>query len=144
MIKKAELEDLEIVARLAVLMWDDATIQELTQEFADIISQKDALFLLKYIQDEPVGFAQCQLRYDYVEGTTTGPVGYLEGIFIKEEYRNKGYAKELLLECEQWTRKMGCAEFASDCEIDNSNSFGFHTALGFREVNRIVCFTKRL
>ena len=144
MIKKAGFEDLEIVARLAVLMWDDATIQDLTQEFADIISQKDALFLLKYIQDEPVGFAQCQLRYDYVEGTTTSPVGYLEGIFIKEEYRNKGYAKELLLECEQWAREMGCAEFASDCEIDNSNSFGFHTALGFREVNRIVCFTKRL
>ena len=144
MIKKVELEDLETVARLAVLMWNNATIQELPQEFSDIISQKDALFLLKYIQDEPVGFAQCQLRYDYVEGTQTSPVGYLEGVFVKKEYRNKGYAKELLLECEQWVRKMGCEEFASDCEIDNSNSFGFHTALGFREVNRIVCFTKKL
>ena len=144
MIKKAEFGDLETVARLAVLMWDSATVHELTQEFADIISQKDALFLLKYIQDEPVGFVQCQLRYDYVEGTQTSPVGYLEGIFVKEGYRNKGYAKELLLECEQWVRKMGCEEFASDCEIDNSNSFGFHAAMGFEEVNRVVCFTKRL
>ena len=144
MIKKAEIEDLETVARLAVLMWNNATVQELVQEFSDIISQKDALFLLKYVQDGPVGFAQCQLRYDYVEGTKTSPVGYLEGIFVKEEYRNKGYAKELLLECEKWARKMGCTEFASDCGIDNSNSFGFHTALGFAEVNRIVCFAKML
>ncbi len=27
-----------------------------------------------------VGFTQCQLRYDYVEGTKTSPVGYLERI----------------------------------------------------------------
>ncbi len=26
--------------------------------------------------------AQSQLRYDYVEGTESTPVGYLEGIFV--------------------------------------------------------------
>ena len=58
--------------------------------------------VLYYKNDIPIGFAQCQLRYDYVEGTRTTPVGYLEGIFIKDGYRNKGYAKELLSECEAW------------------------------------------
>ena len=144
MIKKAEIEDLETVAHLAVLMWNKTTVQELVTEFSDIISQKEAVFLLKYFQDEPIGFAQCQLRYDYVEGTESSPVGYLEGIFIKEEYRHRGYAKELLLECEKWAKEKGCEEFASDCEIDNSNSFNFHTALGFEDANRIICFTKRL
>ena len=79
-----------------------------------------------YKNDIPIGFAQCQLRYDYVEGTVTTPVGYLEGIFIKEGYRNKGYAKELLSECEAWAKYNGCQEFASDCEIDNIHSFHFH------------------
>ncbi|MDE6845684.1 MAG: GNAT family N-acetyltransferase [Lachnospiraceae bacterium] len=60
---------------------------------------------LKYENDIPVGFAQCQLRHDYVEGTETSPVGYLEGIFIMENYRNRGYAKELLNECEKWAKK---------------------------------------
>ena len=32
----------------------------------------------------PAGFAQCQLRRDYVEGTKTSPVGYPEGIFVAE------------------------------------------------------------
>lgn len=48
------------------------------------------------------GFAQCQLRHDYVEGTDSSPVGYLEGIFVKQEHRKQGYAKELLAKCEEW------------------------------------------
>ena len=144
MIRKAGVESLEEIANLAVLMWTENTVQDLIDEFSDLISKEDAQFFLKYIQDIPVGFAQCQLRYDYVEGTGTSPVGYLEGIYIKEEYRHKGYAKELLSECEKWAKGKGCKEFASDCEIDNDSSFGFHMALDFKEANRIICFTKIL
>ena len=96
MIKKAGIENLAEIANLAVLMWQKHTVQDLIEEFSDIILQGNAQFFLKYNQDTSVGFAQCQLRYDYVEGTETSPVGYLEGIFVKEEYRHKGYAKELL------------------------------------------------
>lgn len=79
-----------------------------------------------------------------MEGTSTTPVGYLEGIFIKEGYRNKGYAKELLSDCEAWAKENGCQEFASDCEIVNVGSFCFHKAMNFTEANRIICFTKVL
>ncbi len=89
-------------------------------------------------------FAQCSLRNDYVEGTDSSPVGYLEGVFVKEEYRNKGYAKELLLTCEKWAKDMGCSEFASDCELTNENSLKFHLSAGFDEVNRIICFRKNI
>ncbi len=119
-------------------------ISELIAEFSEIISKGKVQFFLKYKDDIPIGFAQCQLRYDYVEGTKTTPVGYLEGIFIKDGYRNKGYAKELLLECEAWAKYNGCQEFASDCEIDNINSLHFHKAMNFTEANRIICFIKAL
>ena len=98
----------------------------------------------KDIQDIPVGFAQCGLRHDYVEGTDSSPVGYLEGIFVKEEYRKQGYAKELMSACEQWAKKQGCVEFASDCELSNTDSFAFHMSMGFEEANRVICFTKKL
>ena len=78
----------------------------------------------------------------YVEGTHSSPVGYLEGIFIKAEYRNHGFAKELLKECEKWAKEKGCTEFASDCELDNDDSFRFHRAMEFEEANRIICFKK--
>lgn len=144
MIKKAGISDLEKIASLAVLLWNEHAIQDLIDEFSEIISQGNAQLFLKYEQDVPIGFAQCQLRYDYVEGTDTSPVGYLEGIFVKEDYRHKGYARELLSECEKWAKAKGCKEFASDCEIDNDSSFNFHKAMDFVEVNRIICFTKKL
>ena len=144
MIRKAGIEDLEEIANLAILMWTELNVQDFIDESAEKISKGSTQFFLKYDQDTPIGFAQCQLRYDYVEGTNTSPVGYLEGIFIKKEYRNKGYAKELLSECEKWAKEKCCKEFASDCEIDNDSSFSFHTALGFKEVNRIICFSKKL
>lgn len=144
MIKKAGSNDLEMLAELAVIMWRNHSTNELINEFSEIMMNGNSQFFLKYENDLPIGFAQCQLRYDYVEGTNTSPVGYLEGIFVKESYRNKGYAKELLTECEAWAKENGCREFASDCEIDNIDSFHFHKAMNFTEANRIVCFTKAL
>ena len=144
MVRKAEKNELETLANLAVLLWNNYSVNDLINEFSEIISKGSSQFFLKYKSNVPVGFAQCQLRYDYVEGTKTTPVGYLEGIFIKAEYRNKGYAKELLTECEIWAKDNGCKEFASDCDIDNASSFHFHKAMNFKEVNRIICFTKTL
>ena len=91
-----------------------------------------------------VGFAQCGLRRDYVEGTHTSPVGYLEGVFVQEEYRGRGVATALLRACEAWAGEKGCAEFASDCGLDNAASAVFHLRAGFAEAGRIICFTKRL
>lgn len=103
----------------------------------------NALFLL-IINGTIEGFAQCGLRHDYVEGTNSSPVGYLEGIFVKEEYRKQGFAKQLLNYCEKWTKEKGCSEFASDCELNNEISRQFHINLGFDEANRIICFKKKI
>ncbi len=119
-------------------------MSELEADFGEIVSNNDAVCFIKHVDDVPVGFAQCQLRYDYVEGTHSSPVGYLEGIFVVPEYQHKGYAKELFNECELWAKEKGCSEFASDCELDNTNSFNFHMAMGFEEANRVICFRKEL
>ena len=142
MIKRADIKDAEILAGLAVQMWEDHTPADLADGFREITEKEDAVCFIKYADGKPVAFAQGQLRYDYVEGTETSPVGYLEGIFVAEEYRRKGYAAELLKECEKWAKGKGCAEFASDCELVNEDSLKFHMALGFEEANRIICFRK--
>ncbi len=100
--------------------------------------------MLAIDKEKAIGFAQCQLRFDYVEGTKTSPVGYLEGIFVKESHRNNGYARELVKACERWAEEQGCIEFASDCSIDNEESLAMHLRLGFMEAGRIICFKKSL
>lgn len=144
MIKSGEEKDIPVLAELAVQMWENASIGELAEEMAELMAGEDARFFIKYEQEIPVGFAQCQLRHDYVEGTESSPVGYLEGIFVRADYRHRGYAGELLRECEKWAREKGCREFASDCELVNEDSRRFHMAMGFSEANRIICFTKEL
>ena len=142
MIKQAEQADALTLAELAIQMWEDNTISELASEFAEMIGSGDAACFIQYAEDKPIGFAQCQLRHDYVEGTETSPVGYLDGIFVQDEFRHKGYAKGLLQECEKWAKGKNCSEFASDCELDNVNSLKFHLAMGFEEANRVICFRK--
>lgn len=60
-----------------------------------IVNPTSAIFLA-FSEDEAIGFAQCQLRHDYVEGTDSSPVGYLEGLYVVEHYRECGFAKGLV------------------------------------------------
>lgn len=142
MIKSANKEDARTLAELAIKMWSDATLTELQEGFEELICSDKAMCFIKYVDGKAVGFAQCQLRTDYVEGTDSSPVGYLEGIFVEKGCRKLGYAKELLKECENWAKEKRCTEFASDCELVNEESLHFHMAMGFEEANRIICFKK--
>lgn len=144
MIRKATHSDTYAVARLAVKMWTSHTADELSLEFDSLIDNCDAAIFVCNVDGKCIGFSQCNLRHDYVEGTGSSPVGYLEGAYVEEKFRNKGYGKLLVKACEQWAKEKGCKEFASDCELDNTQSLAFHLHSGFREANRIICFTKKL
>ncbi|MCG1028785.1 GNAT family N-acetyltransferase [Virgibacillus halodenitrificans] len=144
MLKEATLQEAKKVANLALHLWSNHTLEELTQEITHLISQPDSKIFLSYYANEIIGFVQCQLRYDYVEGTSSSPVGYLEGLFVKEEFRKQGVARSLVNICEEWAKKKGCREFASDCELENVDSLVMHLKLGFGETNRIICFKKDL
>lgn len=144
MIQKATLHQAKDAAELALLLWPENELEILIEEMTDLITQPDAVVMLDYKNKEAIGFAQCQLRYDYVEGTSTSPVGYLEGLYVRESSRKEGAAKQLIEACEDWAKSKGCREFASDCELANVDSLQMHGKLGFHEANRIVCFTKKL
>ena len=144
MIRQAHLSDAAVLAELAAQLWNTHTVAELEPEYEALTENTDAACFIKFVDDKPVGFAQCQLRRDYVEGTSSSPVGYLEGIFVAEDYRRSGFAKELLSHCEKWTVEKGCTEFASDCEIGNEASLRFHLALDFEVAGRIICLKKAL
>ena len=135
--------DAASAARLADRMWGADENRE--QEFLDLIRSDESAVFLAESNGNAIAFAQCGLRHDYVEGKDSGgPVGYLEGIYVEEEYRARGIARMLLSLCEDWARDMGCSEFASDTELHNEESLQFHLACGFEEAGRIICFMKKL
>lgn len=131
--------DLDAVTALALLLWPAHDFAALREEMAGA----EAVFLAEE-DGRPIGFAQCGLRHDYVEGTDSSPVGYLEGIYVMEPYRRTGVARALVEAGEDWARARGCREFASDCEIENAQSLAFHLGAGFAEAGRLICFVKGL
>ena len=66
-------------------MWNSHSVSELMAEFSGIISNDKSQFFLKYETDIPIGFAQCQLRYDYVEGTELSRRTFINNLHAIEE-----------------------------------------------------------
>lgn len=142
--RHARITDIENIAELAVSLWDGHEKNALCEEFFHILHSPDAAVFVAEEQKKLCGFAQCQLRRDYVEGASSSPTGYLEGIYVKASCRRQGVATALLRRCECWAQEKGCKEFASDCALDNVDSAAFHMRSGFCETARLICFIKQL
>ncbi len=91
-----------------------------------------------------VGFVHVSLRKDYVEGTESSPVGYLEALYVEPPFRQRGIARELTRLAEAWAAGKGCTEMGSDAHADNLTSHAFHTKVGYKEAARLVAFTKKI
>ncbi|MBG9980488.1 GNAT family N-acetyltransferase [Facklamia sp. DSM 111018] len=141
---QASLKDINRMAILINQLWPDLSLEESIVELETYIVGTTTAVFTNISGEECLGLALCSLRNDYVEGCDASPVGYLEGIVVDEKHRMNGIASSLCKECEAWARSKGCKEFASDCELANTNSLKFHLNIGFKEVNRMICFKKTL
>ena len=89
------------------------------------------------------GFAEAATR-PYAEGCATSPVAFLEGWYVDPDVRRHGVGRALVAAVERWARAAGLRELASDALLDNVTSHRAHARLGFREIERLVCFYKSL
>jgi GNAT superfamily N-acetyltransferase len=55
-----------------------------------------------------------------------------------------GIAAELVKVTERWSGRQGCREFASDCLLDNTDSYNLHLKIGFEETERNIFFLKAI
>ncbi len=131
--------------QLRMALWP-ANRAEHLQEMQELCAQagRYAQFLAYSDLGEPQGLVEVALRSDYVNGTESSPVGFLEGLYVDPAFRRRGIAARLVETAEQWVRKQGCSELASDALLDNTASQAMHQALGFEETERVVYFRKRL
>ncbi|WP_026021457.1 aminoglycoside 6'-N-acetyltransferase [Paenibacillus senegalensis] len=143
-IEKASQSTLDEVTKLALKLWPDNSREILRTEFADMLESRKDIVFLAVMDGGYIGFVHMSLRYDYVEGSNSSPVGYVEGIYVEENYRNHGVSRKLVEAGEQWAKSLGCTEIASDTQWDNYGSQEFHKKIGFKEAGRIVAFIKNI
>ncbi|MCU4581302.1 AAC(6')-Ighjkrstuvwx family aminoglycoside N-acetyltransferase [Acinetobacter gyllenbergii] len=129
---------------LRCLLWPDHEDVHL-QEMRQLITQAHCLQLLAYTDtQQAIAMLEASIRYEYVNGTQTSPVAFLEGIYVLPEYRRSGIATGLVQQVEIWAKQFACTEFASDAALDNQISHAMHQALGFHETERVVYFKKNI
>lgn len=104
--------------------------EELLKEW--LFEKKKAEVLLAMEGDTPVGFA----LYFYNFSTFLGRAGiYLEDLFVKKEYRGKGYGKALLKELARIAVSQGCGRLEWCCLDWNQPSIDFYLSLGARPLD---------
>lgn len=131
---------------LRLALWSDATADEHRGYMSISLAQPER-FLALILYDEqrrPVGFIEGSIRLDYVNGTESSPVGFVEGVYVVAPLRRRGVARALFDAIGDWAKARGCRELASDALLDNVASQRAHRALGFRETERVVYFAKPL
>src|SRR5688572_7402076 len=127
-------------------LWADATADEHRGYMAIALAQPERFLQLMMYDDQrvPIGFIEGSIRADYVNGTETSPVGFVEGVYVLPAWRRRGVARRLYEAIGDWAKARGCRELASDALLENEASQRAHSALGFRETERVVYFVKTL
>ena len=110
-----------------------------TQDQIDIIE----VYVLDRRDKNLGGFIELNLR-NYAEGSDSDQVPFIEGWYIDPDLRRQGWGKQLIITVENWALDHGYSELASDSELENIQSIAAHQALGFTEVERQVCYIKKL
>ena len=141
-ITEANEKNIDSITELAIKLWPDNEFQDLKNEFKSMLNTEKHKSFLYLVDDKPIGFVHMSIRTDYVEGSDSSPVGYVEGIYVEAEFRRQGISKELLDRGEAWAKEKGCTQIGSDIEYDNTTSYHFHKGIGFKEANRLICFIK--
>ena len=144
-IRPLEEKDLNEWLRLRTLLWDEADEDDHRAEMVDIIEHSDSQFVAVADSGEGklAGFLEASIR-SFAEDCETDKVGYLEGWFVEDGYRQHGIGREMVAFAEKWARGHGCTEMASDAEIGNEVSLQAHTQLGYSETSRLIHLRKEL
>lgn len=143
-IEQVSAHTLHELISLVLALWPECTFDEEWESYQSLLTATDEVCYLAKEGPSYIGFIHLTLRTDYVEGASHSPVAYVEGLYVKPEFQQRGTGRLLMRAGEDWAWEKHCQEMASDTEVENAESLAFHEKLGFEEANRIVCLIKTL
>jgi aminoglycoside 6'-N-acetyltransferase I len=143
--------DRAALVRMRCALWPGGTEEEHAGDVDDYLagtprSATPLVVLVAVDGAEIVGFVEADLRSHADGCDARKPTGYLEGWFVAPSHRRRGVGAALVAAAEDWARRQGCEEMASDTWSDprGAGSEQAHLALGYAIVDRVVNFRKRL
>ena len=111
-----------------------ATVSDLQES---LFNQKKAEVLLLEEDNQAVGFALFFMNYSTFLGKANI---YLEDLYVKEAYRNKGYGKLLLQELATIALESGCERLDWSCLDWNEEAIDFYKRIGAKPLSEWTIF----
>jgi aminoglycoside 6'-N-acetyltransferase I len=142
-VREIEFADWAAWAEMRAALWPEESVDAHALEIDDILKSGEMWAFIAELEDASVGFAEVAIR-KYANGCESQPVPFLEGIWVRQEFRRQGIGAALIRYLEVFLAARGYRELGSDALIDNSISHESHRRWGFSETERVVYFRKPL
>jgi aminoglycoside 6'-N-acetyltransferase I len=146
LVRAAARADLQAWAQLRQALWPDEDPSRHADDIEAMLAhgERCAAFVAADEGGGLFGFAEASLRTDYVNGTDSSPVAFLEGWYVRPQRQHRGVGRALIGAVAAWARERGCSELASDALLDNPQAHRAHEGCGFEETERVVYFRRSL
>jgi aminoglycoside 6'-N-acetyltransferase I len=144
-IRRATLRDRAEWARMREALWPDCKGARAQLEMREQMSdpKKFGVLVIDRGDGRLGGFVELALR-EGVDGTVRETTAFVEGWYVDDDLRGKGWGRKLITAAGRWAREHGMVELASDAELWNKRAIAAHQRVGFRETFRVVQFVKRV
>jgi aminoglycoside 6'-N-acetyltransferase I len=143
-VRQMGANDWAIWAEMRAALWPDEAPQADAEMIDELLGDGDVWGLIAEATDRTaIGFAEIAVR-KYANGCDTRPVAFLEGVWVKPQFRRRGIGTRLVAHAEKFIAERGFRELGSDTQIDNHASQAAHLAWGFSETERVVYYRKVL
>ena len=142
-IQRAEKQDFSLLGRLRHQLWPEDSVEAHIKDFTDLHDTHGHTAFLAFHNHTAIAFAEVSLRF-YANGCLHRPVAFLEGLWCAEDWRHKGLGERLTKICEDWGRKNGARELATDAYLDNETAHQAYQKWGFEMTEKVVYFRKKL
>ena len=144
-IRKITHDDRHQWSEMRTALWPDTPDNHLAEidefynnESPDIVD----VFIAEY-ESQAVVFLELNIR-NFAEGSRSTAIPYVEAWYVKPSHQSQGLGKALMQQAEEWALDSGYSELASDTDVFNEKSIEIHKRFGFKEIDRVVCFLKKL
>ncbi len=130
-VREMGIADRSAWAEMRSALWPEESASAHAQEIDEFLRSGEAWgFVVETPHAHAVGFAEIAIRA-YANGCDSRPVAFLEGIWIKPQFRRQGAGTQLIAHAESFLAARGFHELGSDTQIDNTSIAGRASCVGF-------------
>lgn len=142
LVREAHADDL--VPWIALRDGLDPTAPEAVARAKVLVADPERVAFVADAGGDVVGLLSVLLQQRWHRCPRGGPVAFLDELYVVPGWRGRGIATALRDAAAAWARERGARCLSSQADLADLDSQGWHRAIGFEELERIVTFCQPL